>query len=92
VLEQNTFVVTSTSKLLSSRNSYEILDESGKVTGTAEQATSGMASWSACCRSSASEPNTVSSSRRSRTTPWCSACGGAGLMFKKVQVVDAQGR
>ena len=43
MLEKNTFVVKEKAKMLSSRNSYEILDEEGKVIGTAEQKTGGLA-------------------------------------------------
>ena len=43
MLELNTFVVKQKAKMLSSRNSYEILDEEGKLVGTAEQQTGGLA-------------------------------------------------
>jgi uncharacterized protein YxjI len=90
MLEKNTFVVKEKAKLLSSRASYEILDEGGKLIGTAEQKTSTLAAIIGmvfgppstqidfCEKTDSGEP-LVFTVRR------------AGFPFKKVQVVDAQG-
>ena len=43
MLDRNLILVKEKSKLLSSRKSYEILDEGGKTIGTAEQKTGGLA-------------------------------------------------
>lgn len=43
MLDRNLIIVKQKSKLLSSRKSYEILDDAGKTIGTAEQKTGGLA-------------------------------------------------
>jgi uncharacterized protein YxjI len=88
MLEKNTFVVKQKAKMLSSRNSYEILDEAGTLIGTAEQRTGGLATLVGMVLG---PPNT--------RIEFCDKPSGApaftirrtGLLFKKVQVVDAQG-
>ncbi|MBN9119438.1 MAG: LURP-one-related family protein [Planctomycetes bacterium] len=90
MLEKNTFVVKEKAKMFSSRNSYEILDEEGKVIGTAEQATSGLAKLLGMVLG---DPPTQIDFREKTESgePLVFTVRRAGYLFKKVQVVDAQG-
>ena len=89
MLEQNTFVVKEKAKLLSSRNSYEILDEGGAVIGTAEQATGGLAQLIGMV---AGAPPTKIEFREKPDDSLVFTVRRAGMLFKKVQVLDAQGK
>lgn len=88
MLEKNTFVVKEKAKLLSSRNSYEILDEAGAVIGTAEQKTGAMA---AIIGMVLGPPNTQIDFREKPDDSLVFTVRRTGLLFKKVEVVDAQG-
>lgn len=90
MLEKNTFVVKEKAKMLSSRNSYEILDEEGKVIGTAEQETSGMAKVLGMVFG---DPPTqiVFREKLADATPIVFTVRRSGYLFKKVQVLDSQG-
>lgn len=91
MLEQTTFVVKQKAKLLSSRNSYEILDDAGKVTGTAEQATSAMAKILSMVPVIGGEPATSIEFREKPDDSLVFTVRRRGLLIKKVEVVDAQG-
>jgi uncharacterized protein YxjI len=88
MLEKNTFVVKEKAKLLSSRNSYEILDEEGKVIGTAEQQTSGLAKLLGMVLG---DPPTQIDFREKPDDSLVFTVRRTGYLMKKVQVVDAQG-
>jgi uncharacterized protein YxjI len=90
MLEHNTFVVKEKAKLLSSRNSYEILDEGGKVIGTAEQSTGGLAKLIGMF---AGDPPTQIEFREKTESgePLVFTVRRRGWIFKKVEVLDAQG-
>jgi uncharacterized protein YxjI len=90
MLEKNTFVVKEKSKLLSSRHSYEILDEGGKIIGTAEQKTGALAAITGMIFG---PPNTQIDFREKGESgePLVFTIRRSGLLFKKVQLVDAQG-
>jgi uncharacterized protein YxjI len=87
MLEQNTFVVKERAKLLSSRNSYEILDESGKVVGTAEQKTSGLAKALGMVLG---DPPTQIDFREKPDDSLVFTVRRRGYLMKKVEVADAQ--
>jgi uncharacterized protein YxjI len=88
MLEKNTFVVKEKAKLLSSRNSYEILDEEGKVIGTAEQQTGGLAKLLGMVLG---DPPTQIDFREKPDDSLVFTVRRTGYLMKKVQVVDAQG-
>lgn len=88
MLEKNTFVVKQKAKLLSSRNSYEILDESGSLIGTAEQKTGALA---ALVGMVLGPPNTQIEFRDKPSDAPAFTVRRSGLLMKKVQVLDAQG-
>ena len=90
MLERNTFVVKQKAKMMSSRNSYEILDEEGKVIGTAEQSTGGLAKVLGMLLG---DPPTQIEFREKTESgdPLVFTVRRTGYMFKKVQVVDSQG-
>ena len=88
MLEQNTFVVKEKAKLLSSRNSYEILDEAGKVVGTAEQATGGLAKLLGMVMG---DTPTQIDFREKPDDSLVFTVRRRGYLMKKVEVVDAQG-
>jgi uncharacterized protein YxjI len=90
MLEKNTFVVKEKAKMLSSRNSYEILDEEGKVIGTAEQKTGGLAMMVGML---IGEPPTQIDFREKTESgePLVFTVRRTGYLFRKVQVVDSQG-
>ena len=88
MLERNTFVVKQKAKMFSSRNSYEILDETGSVIGTAEQQTSGLAKMIGMLTG---EPATQIDFREKPDDSLVFTVKRSGLLFKKVQVLDAQG-
>lgn len=88
MLELNTFVVKEKGKMFSSRNSYEILDDAGKVVGTAEQKTSGMAKLLSMVLG---EANTQIDFREKPDDSLVFTVRRSGLLMKKVQVLDAQG-
>jgi uncharacterized protein YxjI len=88
MLEKNTFVVKEKAKLLSSRNSYEILDEAGTLIGTAEQKTGALA---AIIGMVLGPPNTQIDFREKPDDSLVFTVRRTGLIFKKVEVVDAQG-
>lgn len=88
MLEQTTFVVKQKAKMLSSRNSYEILDDTGKVTGTAEQATGGLAKVIGMLTGDA--PTKIEF-REKPDDSLVFTVRRRGYLFKKVEVVDAQG-
>jgi uncharacterized protein YxjI len=88
MLEQNTFVVKEKTKLLSSRNSYEILDEGGKVIGTAEQKTSGLAKALGMVLG---DPPTQIDFCEKPDDSLVFTVRRRGYLMKKVEVADAQG-
>jgi uncharacterized protein YxjI len=88
MLEKNTFVVKEKAKMFSSRNSYEILDEEGKIIGTAEQTTSGLAKMLGMLLG---DPPTQIEFREKPDDSLVFAVRRTGYLLKKVQVVDAQG-
>lgn len=88
MLEKNTFVVKQKAKMLSSRNSYEILDEEGKVIGTAEQKTGALAMIIGMVLG---PPSTQIDFREKPDDSLVFTVRRGGLIFKKVQVVDSQG-
>ncbi len=88
MLEKNTFVVKEKAKLLSSRNSYEILDEGGAVIGTAEQATGGLAKLAGMVMG---DPPTKIEFREKPDDSLVFTVRRRGYLMKKVEVVDAQG-
>lgn len=88
MLERNTFVVKQKAKMFSSRNSYEILDEAGTVIGTAEQQTGTLAKLIGMV---AGEPTTQIEFREKPDDSLVFTVKRSGLVFKKVQVLDAQG-
>lgn len=81
------FVVKEKVKLLSSRNSYEILDEAGAVIGTAEQKTGGLA---AILGMVLGDPPTRIEFREKPDDSLVFTIRRRGYLFKKVEVVDAQ--
>lgn len=87
MLEKNMFVVKEKVKLLSSRNSYEILDEAGAVIGTAEQKTGGLA---AILGMVLGDPPTRIEFREKPDDSLVFTIRRRGYLFKKVEVVDAQ--
>lgn len=91
MMEQTTFVVKQKAKLFSSRNSYEILDEAGTVTGTAEQATSAMAKIVSMVPVIGGEPATKIEFREKPDDALVFTVRRRGLMLKKVEVVNAEG-
>lgn len=88
MLERTTFVVKQKAKMLSSRNSYEILDEGGEVIGTAEQSTGGLAQLVGLLLG---PPATQIEFREKPDDSLVFTVKRSGLVFKKVQVLDAQG-
>jgi uncharacterized protein YxjI len=88
MLERNTFVVKQKAKMLSSRNSYEILDEEGKVIGTAEQSTGGLAKVLGMLLG---DPPTQIEFREKPDDSLVFTVRRTGYLLKKVQVVDSQG-
>lgn len=88
MLERNTFVVKEKAKMFSSRNSYDILDESGALIGSAEQQTSGLAKMIGMVMG---EPATQIDFREKPDDSLVFTVKRSGMLFKKVQVVDAQG-
>lgn len=88
MLEKNTFLVKQKAKMLSSRNSYEILDEEGKVIGTAEQQTGGLAKALGMLLG---DPPTQIEFREKPDDSLVFTVRRTGYLFKKVQVVDSQG-
>jgi len=88
MLEKNTFVVKEKAKMLSSRNSYEILDQEGKVIGTAEQQTSGLAKLLGMVLG---DPPAQIDFREKPDDSLVFTVRRSGYLMKKVQVVDAQG-
>lgn len=88
MLDQNTFVVKQKAKLFSSRASFEILDGSGTVTGTAEQSTSALAKLIGMVLG---PPATTIEFREKPDDSLVFAVRRRGLLVKKVEVVDAQG-
>jgi uncharacterized protein YxjI len=82
------FVVKQKGKLFSSRHSYEILDDAGNVIGTAEQKTSALANLLGMVFG---EPSTAIEFREKPDDSLVFTVRRSGLLFKKVQVVDAQG-
>jgi uncharacterized protein YxjI len=88
MLERNTFVVKQKAKMLSSRNSYEILDEEGKVIGTAEQQTGGLAKVLGMFLG---DPPTQIDFREKPDDSLVFTVRRTGYLLKKVQVVDSQG-
>jgi len=88
VLERSLFVVKEKGKLFSSRESYEILDDAGKVIGTAEQSTGALAKIIGMMTG---EPPTKIEFREKPDDSLVFTVRRTGYLLKKVQVVDAQG-
>jgi uncharacterized protein YxjI len=88
MLEHNMFVVKEKAKFFSSRESYEILDDTGKLIGTAEQSTGLMAKL---LGSVTGEPPTRIEFREKPDDSLVFTVRRTGYLLKKVQVVDAQG-
>ncbi|HEY1190249.1 MAG TPA: phospholipid scramblase-related protein [Gemmata sp.] len=88
MLELNTFVVKQQAKFFSSRASFDILDETGKQVGTAEQSTTMMAKLVGMVLG---PPATTIEFREKPDNALVFAVRRRGLLFKKVEVVDAQG-
>ena len=87
MLERTMFVVKEKGKLFSSRHSYEILDDAGKVIGTAEQKTGGLAKLVGAVMG---DPATQIDFREKPDDALVFTVRRSGLFFKKVQVFDAQ--
>jgi len=88
MLEKNTFLVKEKAKMFSSRNSYEIFDEEGKLMGTAEQQTSGLAKILGMLLGA---PPTQIDFREKPDDSLVFTVRRRGWIFRKVEVVDAQG-
>lgn len=88
MLELNTFVVKQQAKFFSSRASFDIFDESGKQVGTAEQSTSALANLIGMVLG---PPSTKIEFREKPDDSLVFTVRRGGLLFKKVEVVDAQG-
>lgn len=88
MLDRATFVVSQKAKLFSSRNSYEIRDEAGKPLGTAEQTTGLMAKLIGMAMG---PPATKIEFRATGSDAPVFTVRRRGLLFKKVEVVDAKG-
>lgn len=88
MLERDVFIVRGEGKLLSSRASYEILDETGAVVGTAEQQTGGMAMLAGMVLGS---PPTQIDFREKPDDSLVFSVRRRGYFLKKVEVIDAQG-
>lgn len=88
MLERTMFVVKEKGKLFSSRKSYEILDDAGTVIGTAEQKTGALANLIGMVMGPAS---TAIEFREKPDDSLVFTVRRSGLLFKKVQAVDAQG-
>ncbi|MDB5308298.1 MAG: hypothetical protein JWO38_2500 [Gemmataceae bacterium] len=89
MLNKDLFVVKEKAKLLSSRNSYEILDNTAKVIGTAEQKTGGLALLLGMVMG---DPPTRIDFRQKPDDSLVFTVRRRGYLFKKVEVVDAQGQ
>ena len=89
MLDRTTFVVSQKAKLLSSRNSYEIRDEAGKVIGTAEQSTGMMAKLIGMVKG---PPSTKIEFFAAGSATPVFTVRRRGLLFKKVEVLDASGK
>lgn len=89
MLELNTFVVKQQAKFFSSRASFDILDESGKPVGTAEQSTTALAKVIGMVLG---PPATKIEFREKPDDALVFTVARSGLLFKKVQVLDAQGK
>jgi uncharacterized protein YxjI len=88
MLERNMFVVKEKGKFFSSRESYEILDDSGKLIGTAEQSTGTMAK---ILGSFMGDPPTRLDFREKPDDSLVFTVRRSGYLVKKVQVLDSQG-
>ena len=88
MLERTMFVVKEKGKLFSSRRSYEILDDAGKVIGTAEQSTGGLAKLLGAVMG---DPPTKIEFREKPDDSLVFTVRRSGYLFKKVQVLDSQG-
>ncbi|AWM36697.1 Scramblase [Gemmata obscuriglobus] len=88
MLELNTLIVKQKAKLLSSRASFEILDESGKLVGTAEQSTTALAKLVGMVLG---PPATKIEFREKPDDSLVFTVRRGGTIFKKVEVLDAQG-
>ncbi len=88
MLERTMFVVKEKGKMFSSRHSYEILDDAGKVIGTAEQSTGALAKLVGAVMG---DPSTKIEFREKPDDSLVFTVRRAGFPFKKVQVLDAQG-
>ncbi len=88
MLEHNMFVVKEKAKFLSSRESYEILDETGNLIGTAEQRTGLLAKLLGAVTG---DPSTEIEFREKPDDSLVFSVRRKGLLFKKVQCLDAQG-
>lgn len=90
MLECNMFVVKEKAKLFSSRRTYEILDEAGKLIGMAEQKTSGFAKLLGAVMGD--PPTAIEFHEKTDAgDPLVFSVKRSGLLFKTVQVLDAQG-
>ncbi|VTR95781.1 Scramblase family protein OS=Xanthomonas translucens pv. graminis ART-Xtg29 GN=XTG29_00653 PE=4 SV=1: Scramblase [Gemmata massiliana] len=88
VLELNTLIVKQKAKLFSSRASFEILDESGKVVGGAEQSTTALAKILGMLMG---PPATKIEFREKPDDSLVFTVRRRGLLLKKVEVLDSQG-
>jgi uncharacterized protein YxjI len=89
MLEKNTFVVKEQAKMFSSRNTYDILDESGTALGVAEQKTGGFAKIMGMLTGA---PPTQIDFLEKPDNSLVFSVRRRGYLFPKVEVVDAQGK
>ena len=88
MLDRNTFVVKEQAKLLSSKKTYDILDESGQAIGTARQKTGLLASL---VGSFTGGPPTTIEFRKKPGDALEFSVRRRGYLLKKVEAVDAAG-
>lgn len=88
MLNENMFIVTPKTKLLSSRHSYEVRNESGQVLGTAEQSTGFLDQLLGMVKG---PPSTKIEFRTKPDDSLAFAVRRKGFLFKKVEAVDEKG-
>ena len=82
------FVVKEKTKFFSSRQAYDILDDAGKVIGTAQQKTGALAKLVGAVTG---DPSTAIEFREKPDDSLVFTVRRSGLFFKKVQVLEADG-
>jgi uncharacterized protein YxjI len=91
VLDRNRFVIKEQSKMFSSRSSYEILDETGKPLGNARPKVGALWSTLGLVLGKDRVPLTIEVRAAGSDAP-VFAVRRRGLLFRKVEVVDGEGR